>query len=43
MKTTQTDVLILGAGITGLVTAFKLNKAGKKVVMPIHTQLVTLH
>lgn len=33
MKTTQTDVLILGAGITGLVTAFKLKKAGKKVVL----------
>lgn len=33
MRTTEVDVVVIGAGITGLVTAFNLMEAGKKVVI----------
>jgi protoporphyrinogen oxidase len=33
MKETEVDVVIIGAGITGLVTAFNLTQEGKKVVL----------
>jgi len=33
MKETKADVVVIGAGITGLVTAYNLMEAGKKVVL----------
>lgn len=33
MKNTQADIVIVGAGLTGLTLAFYLNKAGKKVIL----------
>lgn len=33
MKRTEVDVVVIGAGITGLVTAFQLIEAGKSVVL----------